>query len=122
MADELTPVQQNEWFASKHAFNYHRCSRRDDIIQLIYVLLFLHTRLYSIRDEAPTADVIGNFKKKATAARMCDGTPFEPLLAEAYSYSYDEDPDYGKLIFLMKNILYEKKIPFYHKFQWEEEK
>ena len=118
LPDELTPVCQNEWFASKHAFSYHRCSRRDDVIQGIYVLIFLHTRLYNVRDEAPTVHKIGDFKKTATAERMCRGTPLEPVLSEAYTYKYDQIPDYGKIIFLLKEAMMKLGMPPCPSFQW----
>jgi serine/threonine protein kinase len=41
--DKHRPFNSNEWFASKHQFNNHTYSRRDDIICLVYSLLYLYT-------------------------------------------------------------------------------
>lgn len=41
-------LTQNEWFASKNAFDHHLHSRRDDIIQAVYTLVFLRTGYHPI--------------------------------------------------------------------------
>lgn len=41
LEDQTTYNNYNIWFASKHSFYNHTLSRRDDIISLIYNLVFL---------------------------------------------------------------------------------
>ena len=48
------------------------------------------------------------FKCNSSAKEFTMGarTSFlEPLLEEAYSYTFEEKPNYGKLIFMMKKII-----------------
>ena len=64
-------------------------------------MIYVYTKFGYLGEEAPNAKKMGELKKTATAERMCRGTPLEPLLTEAYSYKYDEEPDYSKLIFII---------------------
>ena len=60
-------------------------------------------------------------KCELSAKEFCDFPRFsimEPLLEEAYSYGYDEKPNYEKLKFIMKSILFKiGYIPDYH-YSW----
>ena len=47
---------------------------------------------------------------KASAKEFCEKTPFGPLLEEAYSYKFEEEPAYGKLRHMMKMILIDRGI------------
>jgi hypothetical protein len=72
---------------------------------LIYSLVYIYTLLEHVRKKAPTEERIGTYKLTATPAQFCEGTPFAPLLEEAYSYGFDEEPFYGKLKHMMQIIL-----------------
>jgi serine/threonine protein kinase len=37
---QKVPFEQNEWFASPNAFLGHHLTRRDDIIQMVYCIMF----------------------------------------------------------------------------------
>ena len=43
---------------------------------------------------------------------------FAPLLKEAYSYSYDEEPNYNKLVFMMKSMLIDLGYDLDNHFTW----
>ena len=51
---------------------------------------------------------MSEYKLQASPQEICSDERikcFLPILEEAYSYSYDETPQYGKLIFLLENEL-----------------
>jgi hypothetical protein len=70
-----------------------------------------------------TGEAMAKFKKLASPEEICVGRalPFVPLLVEAYSYRYDETPNYGKLRFLINCIQIGHKIPPLHRFTWGNE-
>ena len=56
-------------------------------------------------------DYIKSYKLKTSAKEFCKSEKSKiliPLLEEAYSYSYDEKPNYGKLKFMLQSIMLEK--------------
>ena len=85
---------------------------------LVYTMVFLFNRFYEVRKFAPTAGVIGEYKLKASAEEFCAGTQFGCLLEEAYSYLFDQEPDYGKLKHMMKMIMIDNNIDPCRNFNW----
>ena len=51
-------------------------------------------------------EAVRAFKLNSTPEEVCDSATFlMPLLKEAYSYDYSDEPQYGKLIFMMEHEL-----------------
>lgn len=108
VANRKVEFKSNQWFASVHAFNGNMASRRDDIICLLYTLVYFLTGYRFIQKHAPTENEIGNFKLSNTPEQFCEGCEYlAPVLEEAYSYGFSDKPNYNKIIFLLKNTLIE---------------
>lgn len=106
--DQMQLNSGNEWFASVNAFRGHTHSRRDDIIQLIYTLIYCLDGFKHILKHAPDESKIGPFKLRAKAREMCSGPKtfnLTQVLEEAYSYKYDQRPNYDKLKFLIRESM-----------------
>lgn len=86
-------------FASHHAFECKTLSRRDDIIQIIYNLVYLMNPevswIYDILNSSNIQEEMRNFKIKATPDEICFGERCKcliPICKEAYSIGYEEEP------------------------------
>ena len=86
-------------------------SPRDDLIQVVYSLIFLHSKflpLYDFLGDDPLGMKFWDLKVRSSAYEFCDlnETLFmKPVLEECYRIGYDETPDYSKITFLLKQIL-----------------
>ena len=99
-------------FASKNYFCGHTLSRRDDIIQIIYNLVYLlnppNFRMVKIMESDNVFAAMKSYKVGTSPEKVCSESVLEclrPILSEAYSYGYDEKPQYGKLKFLLEHEL-----------------
>ena len=93
-------------YLSANAMNFKTQSRKDDLISLMYSLVYLVNETTEwayeyIQDINLQRDMIHEFKKKATPAQICNGesSPMTPVLEMIYDLGYDEKPNYDKLIF-----------------------
>ena len=88
---------KNVFFASKNYFNGDTLSRRDDITEIIYNLMYLADPYGSVLSQAYKTsetlfDDISNLKLNSTAAELCASPRtqiFGKILEEAYSYQYE---------------------------------
>ena len=72
----------NAWFTSIFVQNDNTLSRRDDVISIIYSMIYLLTKYEHVYDSG--------FIKVATPQQMCQGAEcLLPVLEEAYSYHYE---------------------------------
>ena len=102
----------NPMFASKHTILGNQSSRRDDIIQIVYNLIYLlnppNCWLYRFDHTTDPAEEMRKFKESATPKEICEGERGECLIElckEAYSYEYEDMPRYGVLKFLLEKEL-----------------
>jgi hypothetical protein len=65
--DTVVKLRVNEWFASKHAFNFQPHTRRDDIISLVYNMIYMFNLMEEVRIIASTEEAIGPYKVQASA-------------------------------------------------------
>ena len=99
-------------------------SRRDDIISLMYLLIYcVNSNLSWIDIARPIADQfdeIGRYKLCTKAQEFCsNSTKFlYPLLKYAYRLRYTERPDYDKIKFMFMKILLDKDYLPDNKFDW----
>lgn len=118
------PFKGNVIFSSKNAFQNISLSRRDDIISLVYFMIFCsNSKQPWIDSKRPISEQykeIGIFKIKTDARDFCDKeTEFlYPLLKYSYGLGYDEKPDYEKMRFMIKKILLENGYLPDNKFDW----
>ena len=107
--------QGNLIFASPHCFNLLAHSRRDDLISLSYLLLYIidgDLTFLSKDSDAPmdTADDtqfnqaefkrIRELKNSMTPKMLCESIEAQtllPFIEEVFSYKFEQEPDYQKL-------------------------
>jgi hypothetical protein len=131
--------QGNLIFASKHCFNLLAHSRRDDLISLSYLLLYLVDGDLAFLtkegdSEADNADDkqfnhaefqrIKALKNKMTPKALCESPEaltFLPFLEEVFSYEFDQAPDYGKLRNMLLKCLKTEGKSYDNIYDWNEE-
>jgi len=101
-------------YISTHIHEGHVYSRRDDIISILYVIIYLiKGRLpwcglkTDQHDKRTKAEIIYEVKKTTPISQLCSGLPniFERMLTYAYKVEFDEKPDYIYLKRLCKKEL-----------------
>jgi hypothetical protein len=91
-------------FMSRHIHEENTYSRRDDIISILYVIIYL------IKDTLPWNGYnLAAYDKKVitTSEELCAGIPhiFQKLLDYAYSLNFEEKPDYSYMIRQCKMLI-----------------
>ena len=118
------PFKGNVIFSSKNAFAQISLSRRDDIISLVYLLIFcINSKQKWIDNERPVAEQfedIARFKIFTKAKDFCnEQTKFlSPLLKYSYNLEYTQRPDYNYLRFMLKKILLDRDYIPDTSFDW----
>ena len=101
-------------YISTHIHEGNVYSRRDDIISILYVIIYLlKGRLpwcglkKKEGDNRTKAEIVYDMKKRTTIKQLCKGVPtiFERMLIYAYKMEFDEKPDYIYLKRLCKQEL-----------------
>ena len=101
-------------YISTHIHDGDVYSRRDDIISIIYVSIYLlkgklpWMGLYPKKGDIRTKeDMVYDKKLKTTSDELCEGLPllFKKLLDYAYSLQFEDKPDYSYMIRQCKNLL-----------------
>jgi serine/threonine protein kinase len=89
-------------------------SRRDDIVSIMYVIIYLikgnlpWMGLVAKKGDTRTKDeLVYSVKSKVTTAELCEGIPylFQKLLDYSYTLEFDEKPDYSYMIRQCKNFI-----------------
>lgn len=112
---EPKQFQGNLAFSSYNAFNEVTLSRRDDLISLLYLLLYLTSgKLPFVRHNVPLVDQIGRIKRKKNNLKpfqFCKEQNSEHFIDFAqyiYDLKFEEEPNYGFLRFMLQKNLMEK--------------
>jgi hypothetical protein len=88
---------------SKNIYEGNDCSRRDDIISILYTVIYL------IKGTLPWDGLLNNYDIKTilTTEEICLGIPsvFKKLLDYAYSLKFEDSPDYSYMIRQCKHLL-----------------
>jgi serine/threonine protein kinase len=101
-------------YISKHIHGGDVYARRDDIISIVYVAIYLlkgklpWTGLYTKKGDTRTKEELVYDKKlKTTSAELCEGLPnlFQKLIDYSYTLEYEDKPDYSYMIRQCKNLL-----------------
>jgi len=101
-------------YISTHIHDGNVYSRRDDIISIIYVSIYLlkgklpWMGLYPKKGDTRTKEELVYDKKvKTTSDELCEGLPylFQKLLDYAYSLEFEDKPDYLYMIRQCKTLL-----------------
>ena len=101
-------------YISKHIHDGDVYSRRDDIISIIYVAIYLAKGKLPWMGMSPPKgdirtkeDMVYDKKLKTTSEELCQGIPylFQKLLDYSYSLEFDDKPDYSYMIRQCKNFL-----------------
>lgn len=114
-------------FSSKNAMNYKTLSRRDDLISLTYLLLYIYQGRLEIlnfqNDENPENQfqAIRLAKNQATPDELCKSKKAKVLLEfveEIHSLAFNETPNYKKLKFMMVKCMLAHDIILSDQFDW----
>lgn len=98
----------------------HNFSRRDDVIQAIYVVIYL---LNKFKDITKQSDRVGirKFKLSANSTEICKGEMsyrIAPILDLANSIEFDEEPNYGRIKFEFAKLLMKIRISPADHYSW----
>ena len=94
--------------------NFGRPSRKDDLINLIYLLLSLNNDFEIVKLDTDHLTLLEYFKHVITLKRemtiddycnSSDAKLLRPFITEVWGLSYEEEPNYDKLKFLLSKIL-----------------
>ena len=105
--------QGNLAFSSKNAFNETTLSRRDDLISLFYMLIYLATgKIPFVSKTIALDNQVGRIKRlknKMSAlavCMLCDTEYLTKFGENIFALEFNEKPDYNYLRFLLtKNLL-----------------
>ena len=115
-------------FASHNAFRGYSLSRRDDLIQLAYLLCFLVTGQFTwmggkdLLEDDNYFDEIYKLKLKIKPSNLCvhEATPFEGFVREAFRLGFKETPCYDKIRHLIRSACLDKEIAPNAIFEWSQ--
>lgn len=112
LESKTSAMQQNEYnrnqfFSSRWVLQGFPYTMRDDVISIVYNLLFLMNATTSWFDKYGDEPYLTTlkFKLEASKEELCECKALAPLYEEAYSYTIDEKPNYGKMRFLLEKEL-----------------
>ena len=101
-------------YISRHIHEGNVYSRRDDIISILYVAIYLLKGKLPWNGIVPKKyvkitkeELIYDKKIKTTSSELCEGLPpmYEKLVDYAYGLEFEEKPDYLYMIRQCKNLL-----------------
>ena len=101
-------------YISKHIHEGNVYSRRDDIISIMYVAIYLAKGSLPWMgvtakkgDTKTKEDVVYDIKTKTSSTDLCEGVPylFKKLLDYSYSLDFEDKPDYSYMTRQCKNYL-----------------
>jgi hypothetical protein len=105
------PFKGNAIFSSKNAFAKLTLSRRDDIISLMYFLVYLiDTKQAWIDFSKDIAQQFGEIRRYKIKTKAKDFLTKKtmillPFASYAYDLEFEERPDYEKLKFFLRKII-----------------
>ena len=104
-------------FSSVHTMEKQHLSKRDDLISLVYLLLYLFKELPIPCRQVGTLkedfDHILQIKKQLSIDDLCQGRrarTLKPFVEEVFSYKYNEKPYYNKLRHLLTSQLLDLEV------------
>ena len=101
-------------YISRHIHEGNVYSRRDDIISILYVVIYLlkgklpwNGMVPKKGEKITKEELIYDKKIKTTSSELCEGLPpmYEKLVDYAYGLEFEEKPDYLYMIRQCKNLL-----------------
>lgn len=99
------------WFDSPFTIGGKSPTWRDDMIQLIYSLIYLLNGLKYLVDKFSdkSEELLKSYKLTTVAVAFCkdlDAQVFEPMLNEVYNLNFYEKPDYDKLQTMFREAIF----------------
>ena len=125
--------QGNLIFASPQQFNLHTHSRRNDMMSLAYLLVYLiDGDLCFLRQDGDQDDIDGSFnleefkrirklKNDLSPKVLCcsqESLTLLPFVEEIFSYTFEQEPNYDKLRKILLNCLEEIDSEFDNIYDW----
>lgn len=106
--------QGNVLFASHNAFKFLQLSRRDDLISLAYLTVFLvQGELSWFKDISKNDPLffekVSKIKLAMTPSQLCSGqaSKLMPFVSDIFNYGFSEQPNYSKLKHQLASFLLE---------------
>lgn len=119
-------------FASKYSFNFVQTSRRDDLISLCYILIYLideiqlgYINRVSGLSKKEKFKTIKKIKLQQTARDLCGSENTSPdtyrlteFVQEVFNMKFEEEPNYNKLRFILAKSLLDMGQTPNRKYDW----
>jgi casein kinase 1 len=130
---QVNSFKGNLIFGSKNAFKGHLLSRRDDLISLAYLLIYIvDGDLEFMKGQCESGDdnmssnsdefiKIGKAKLSMRPKDICpsfESQQILPFIQEIYSLRFDEEPNYNKLNFLLVKVLMNHNLVPDNEYEW----
>lgn len=116
-------------YASVNSHLGYQLSRRDDMISLVYILIyFIKGRLpwqdAGGKTKEEKYDNIKRMKQNLTPTQICEGLPtgFQELLETAQAIEFNETPDYNKFKQIIKRMFNRNNLTYDLVFDWTPKK
>lgn len=112
---KVNEFRGNVLFASHNAFRGYSLSRRDDLIQLAYLLCFLVTGKFTWMGDKDLLEADNYFeeiykvKVKIKPTHLCvkEAATFDGFVREAFRLGFKETPNYDKIRHLIRSACLE---------------
>lgn len=127
---ETNIFRSNMIFATSNQFEFKASSRRDDMISMCYLLIFLFKGglvPFIAPPNLSKRDIfnyIHDVKKKTTNAQFCEGLPsgeiFLEFMDHIFSLKFDERPKYDLLVRLLNKCLVNINEEADHVYDWNQ--
>jgi hypothetical protein len=112
-------------FASVNIFKRQRQSRRDDLISLVYILAyFLNGKLSWLkkikRTDPDYLEKVGKIKEEIALTTICEkkAVCLFDFASEVFKLKFEEEPNYGKLKFMLTVALLQQNQLVDNHFEW----
>lgn len=122
---ERVPFSGNLLFASKNAFRQVEQSRRDDLISLVYlVIFFVQGELGWMKNLKSTDPLffqkVAKIKQNLNSKTLCTGPAkgLEAFCDEVFSYEFEDTPNYSKIKHMLACFLLVHNVQPDNVFDW----
>lgn len=115
---ELDLFQGNLMFGSAYQLGFTATSRRDDLISVIYLLIFIMNKgqlldlsPQDLGNQSESMMVLRKKKKEHTLAELCSGRSSDlgEFIREVFSYRFQDRPNYEKLSNMLQELVRKEK-------------
>ena len=124
----VTAFKGNIAFSSVYAMGFLTPSRRDDLISLAYLLIYLVQGRLSILQNVNSLNKSQSFqnvyeaKMELTAAKLCSESPlgmqFIDFVTEIFNLEFADSPNYFSLAIKLLDIMFKNGVELTNEYDW----